>query len=71
MSSRVTVPAQVRSAVRVPKTFALAVILLLAGAFVFHYVFPYYLHYNPAEFEEFGRAGDGCWRTSAPEWWLC
>ena len=24
---------------------------MLAGAFVFHYVFPYYLHYNPAEFE--------------------
>jgi uncharacterized membrane protein len=53
MSSRVTVTAPVRPAIRVPKTFALAAILLLACAFVFHYVFPYYLHYNPAEFEGF------------------
>lgn len=53
MSSRVAATAQVRPAVRVPKTFALAAILLLGSAFVFHYVFPYYLHYNPAGFEEF------------------
>ena len=53
MSSRVTVTAPVRPAVRVPKTFALAAVLLLACAFVFHYVFPYYLHYNPAGFEGF------------------
>jgi uncharacterized membrane protein len=53
MSSRVAIPAQVRPGVRLPKALALAVILLLAGAFVFHYVFPYYLHYNPALFDEY------------------
>jgi uncharacterized membrane protein len=53
MSSHVADTTQVRPAIRVPKTFALAVILLLACAFVFHYVFPYYLHYNPAGFEAF------------------
>jgi uncharacterized membrane protein len=53
MSSRMTVPAQVRPAVRVPKRLALTAILLLACAFVFHYVFPYYLHYNPATFDNF------------------
>jgi uncharacterized membrane protein len=53
MSSRVAVPAQVRSGFRLPKALALAVVLLLAGAFVFHYVFPYYLHYNPATFDEY------------------
>jgi hypothetical protein len=71
MSSRVTATAPVSPAVRVPKTFALVAILLLACAFVYHYVFPYYLHYNPAGFEGFGRAADGCWRTSAAAWWPC
>jgi hypothetical protein len=53
MSSRVAVTAQVRPGARWYKASALALMLLLAGAFVFHYVFPYYLHYNPAEFDEF------------------
>jgi uncharacterized membrane protein len=53
MSSRVAVPAQVRPGVRIPKALSLAVILLLGGAFVVHYVFPYYLHYNPATFDEY------------------
>lgn len=53
MSSRVAVPAQVRPGVRLPKPVSLAVILLLGGAFVVHYVFPYYLHYNPATFDEY------------------
>jgi uncharacterized membrane protein len=53
MSSRVAVTPQMRPAGRLPKRFALALTLLLAGAFVFHYVFPYYLHYNPEEFEGF------------------
>lgn len=52
MSSRVAVPAQVRPGVRLPKPVSLAVILLLGGAFVVHYV-PYYLHYNPATFDEY------------------
>jgi uncharacterized membrane protein len=53
MPSRVAVPAQVSPGVRFPKALALGVVLLLAGAFVFHYVFPYYLHYNPTVFDEF------------------
>jgi uncharacterized membrane protein len=54
MSSRVSVPAQVRAGIRIPKAVALAVVLLLGGAFTFHYVFPYYLHYNNAAlFDEF------------------
>jgi uncharacterized membrane protein len=53
MSSRVAVTPQVRPVARLPKRFVLALTLLLASAFVFHYVFPYYLHYNPEEFEGF------------------
>jgi uncharacterized membrane protein len=53
MSSPVAVAAQGRPLVRVPKVVLLAVILLAAGTFVIRYVFPYYLHYNPAEFEEY------------------
>jgi uncharacterized membrane protein len=53
MPSRVAVPAQVSPGVRFPKALALGVVLLLAGAFVFPYVFPYYLHYNPTVFDEF------------------
>jgi uncharacterized membrane protein len=53
MPSRVAVAAQAPPGIRFPKALALGVVLLLAGAFIFHYVFPYYLHYNATVFDEF------------------
>jgi uncharacterized membrane protein len=53
MSSPVKIGALARPAVRLPKTIALLLIMLVACTFVFRYVFPYYLHYNPAGFEEY------------------
>ena len=52
MASRVAVPARVPSGSRLPKACALAVTFLVAGGFVLHYVFPYYLHYNPTAFHD-------------------
>jgi uncharacterized membrane protein len=53
MPAPVVMATHPRPAVHVPKALALAVILLSACAFVVHYVFHYYLNYNPAGFDEF------------------
>jgi uncharacterized membrane protein len=50
MSSPASIAAPAAKRVRLPKALALAVILLVAIAFVLKYVFHYYLNYNPAGF---------------------
>lgn len=50
MSSPASTAAPAAQKGRLPKTLALAAILLVALAFVLKYVFHYYLNYNPAGF---------------------
>lgn len=56
-TAKTVAPPSSRSS-RWPKMFALAVVLFIAVAFVWRYVFHYYLHYRNAEFVQ-----------SAPNYW--
>ena len=49
-SAQTVAPPSPSSANRWPKALALAIVLLIAAGFVYMYVFPYYLHYNEANF---------------------
>jgi uncharacterized membrane protein len=51
MSSTVEISAPAHPAARVPKMFALTVILSVAGVFLFRYALHYYLRYNPASYD--------------------
>ncbi len=50
MSTYVSTARPRSSAARLPKTIALSAVLLVAAWFVYVYVFPYYFHYNPAQY---------------------